>query len=119
AGYSEQSKIDATKIVCDKMADFFGIKPAIPKYKNVTKNMDLAHISFDLIKLLNRLHPIKDYDAALRDLIDRPDKKILFRKLRNEWPYRYEYSYIKIRKPLLQEFPDLVKLGISALNSPL
>lgn len=116
AGYSEQAKINATKIVCDKMADFFDIERAAPVYKNLTKSEDLAHIHYELSKLLTRLHPIKGYDAALRDLINRPDKKVLFRDLRNEWPYRFEYSFIKIRKPLLQEFPELKKLGIKSLE---
>lgn len=113
AGYSEQAKINATKIVCDKMAKFFEIEPAISKYKNVSKNVDLAHIKYDLTGILTRLHPIKGYDAALRDLFERPDKKVLFRNLRNEWPYRYEYPFLIIRPELLEEFPELQILGIS------
>jgi len=113
AGYLEQAKINATKIICDKMAEFFGIERVAPKYKNISKTVELAHIQYDLTKLLTRLHPIKGYDAALRDLFDRPDKKVLFRNLRNEWPYRFEFSYLKIRKELLEEFPELKKLGIT------
>lgn len=115
AGYSEQAKINATKIVCDKMADFFEIDRATPKYKNLTETKDLAHIQYTLTNLLTRLHPIKGYDAALRDLIDRPDKAILFRNLRNEWPYRFEFPYIKIRNPLLKEFSELKKLGVQSI----
>lgn len=118
AGYSEQSKIDATKIACDKMAEFFGIKPAIPKYKKITRNIDLAHIKYSLTMLLNRLHPIMEYDAALRDLYNRSDKKFLFRNLRNEWPYRFEYSYLAIRKELLDEFEELGKLGVQPYELP-
>lgn len=113
AGYSEQSKINATEIVCDKMAKYFDIEPALSKYKNVAKHEDLAHIKYNLTDILTRLHPIKGYDAALRDLFDRPDKNVLFRNLRNEWPYRYEYSYLKIRAELLKEFPELETLGIT------
>ncbi|MEX2347758.1 MAG: 4-phosphoerythronate dehydrogenase [Balneolaceae bacterium] len=113
AGYSDQAKINATKIICDKIADFFDIERAAPKYKNISKPVDLAHIQYDLTNLLTRLHPIKGYDAALRDLYDRPDKKVLFRNLRNEWPYRFEFGYLKIRNELLDEFPELKKLGMS------
>jgi erythronate-4-phosphate dehydrogenase len=102
--------------VCDKLADFFGIDRAAPVYKNLTKTEDLAHIQYNLSDLLTRLHPIKGYDAALRDLMGRPDKGLLFRNLRNEWPYRFEYPYIKIRKPLLKEFPDLKKLGVKSIG---
>ncbi|MBD3616132.1 MAG: 4-phosphoerythronate dehydrogenase [Gracilimonas sp.] len=112
AGYSEQSKINATKIICDELAAFFDLEPAIPKYKNVSRTIDFAHIKYDLSKVLNRLHPIKEYDAALRDLFERPDKKVLFRNLRNEWPYRFEYEYLRIRKELTDKFPELRKLGV-------
>ncbi|HET8866664.1 MAG TPA: 4-phosphoerythronate dehydrogenase [Gracilimonas sp.] len=115
AGYSEQAKINATKIVCDKLATHFDLDPTISKYKNVSKKVDLAHIKYDLTNILTRLHPIKGYDAALRDLFDRTDKKVLFRNLRNEWPYRYEYSFLKIRAELLDELPELEILGISRL----
>lgn len=113
AGYSEQSKINATKIVCDKLAAHFDIEPAISAYKNVSKTVDLAHIKYNLKGILTRLHPIKGYDAALRDLFDRPDKKVLFRNLRNEWPYRFEYPFLTIRPEFLKEFPELSSLGIT------
>ncbi|MDZ7807493.1 MAG: 4-phosphoerythronate dehydrogenase [Gracilimonas sp.] len=112
AGYSEQAKINATKMICDDMADFFNLSRSTPEVKNLSKSEDLAHIQYDLNKLVTRLHPIMGYDAALRDLTDRPDKAVLFRNLRNEWPYRFEYSYLKIRKELLDEVPELKKLGI-------
>ncbi|MCH2448979.1 MAG: 4-phosphoerythronate dehydrogenase [Gracilimonas sp.] len=115
AGYSEQAKINATKIVCDKLAAHFDIEPAISKYKNISRTVDLAHISYNLTDILTRLHPIKGYDAALRDLFDRPDKKVLFRSLRNEWPYRFEYSFLKVRKEILLDFEQLKKLGITGV----
>lgn len=115
AGYSEQAKINATKMICDDLADFFDLKRSSPKLKNVTKNEDLAHIQYDLTKLITRLHPILGYDAALRDLIDRPDKAILFRNLRNEWPYRFEFPFLRIRNELLEEFQELKRLGVKSI----
>ncbi|MDR9418545.1 4-phosphoerythronate dehydrogenase [Gracilimonas sp.] len=116
AGYSEQSKVRATEIIFDKMADYFDLKNACPQYEKLTKTVDLAHIEYDLVKLLTRLHPILGYDKALRDLSARPDKKILFRNLRNEWPYRYEYNFLKVRSEILNEFPELKTLGVSAVG---
>jgi len=115
AGYSEQAKINATKMVCDDMADFFKLNRATPDVKKISKTEDLAHIQYDLTKLLTRLHPILGYDAALRDLIGRPDKAVLFQKLRNEWPYRYEYPYLRVRKALLNEFKELDQLGVKPI----
>jgi erythronate-4-phosphate dehydrogenase len=116
AGYSEQAKINATKVICEKMTQHFSIESAIPEYKGTSLSIDFAHITYDLTKILTRLHPIKGYNAALRDLVDRPDKKGLFRNLRNEWPYRFEYAHLKIRKELLDEFEILKKLGIQVLD---
>lgn len=115
AGYSEQAKINATKMICDQLAAFFDLSSGSVQYQVPDKIEDLAHIQYDLTDLITRLHPIMGYDKALRDLSDRPDKKILFRNLRNEWPYRYEYPFLKIRKELLQEFEEIHMLGVQPL----
>jgi erythronate-4-phosphate dehydrogenase len=115
AGYSEQAKINATKMICDELADFFDLPRSAPELRNISKTEDLAHIQYDLTKLITRLHPIMGYDAALRDLKGRPDKGILFQNLRNEWPYRYEYPYLRVRKALLDEFKELDQLGVKSI----
>jgi|TARA_R100000388_G_scaffold95032_1_gene86018 erythronate-4-phosphate dehydrogenase len=112
AGYSEQAKVNATKMICDQMADFFELSSGSLNYQIPPRTEDLAHIQYDLTKIITRLHPILGYDKALRDLIGRPDRKVLFRNLRNEWPYRFEYSSLRIRQGLLDEFPELKKIGI-------
>ncbi|MEQ8523162.1 4-phosphoerythronate dehydrogenase [Gracilimonas sp.] len=116
AGYSEQAKVNATKLVCDQLAKFFNLASGPVHYEIPERAEDLAHIQYDLTKLITRLHPILGYDKALRDLSGRPDKKVLFRNLRNEWPYRFEYPSLKIRKELLEEFPELKKLGVKATD---
>lgn len=115
AGYSEQAKVNATKMVCEQLSSHFSLNSGSVSYQTPVKTEDLAHIKYDLTKLLTRLHPILGYDKALRDLSERPDKKILFRKLRNEWPYRYEYAFLKIRKELLSEFKEIHKLGVQPI----
>jgi erythronate-4-phosphate dehydrogenase len=112
AGYSEQAKVNATKMICDQLSVFFELNSGSVDYQIPPRMEDLAHIQYDLTKLITRLHPILGYDKALRDLIGRPDKKVLFRNLRNEWPYRFEYASLRIRQGLLDEFPELQKLGI-------
>ncbi len=116
AGYSEQAKISATQLVCEQLAKFFGLNSGTVHYNELPRVEDLAHIQYSFTDLITRLHPILGYDKALRDLSGRPDKKILFRNLRNEWPYRYEYSYLRIRTELLDEFEELKKLGIKAID---
>tara|TARA_R100000908_G_scaffold65358_1_gene54792 strand:+ start:25917 stop:27029 length:1113 start_codon:yes stop_codon:yes gene_type:complete len=114
AGYSEQAKVNATRIVCQKMMDFFGLEqPSVP-FKIDFRTEQLAGIKNDLSEILNHLHPISGYDEALRELLDQPDKDIQFRELRNNWPYRLEYPSLKIPAMYLDEFPELSKLGIRA-----
>jgi erythronate-4-phosphate dehydrogenase len=116
AGYSEQAKVNATKMICNKLAAYFELGSGSVQYEIPDRSEDLAHIQYDLTKLITRLHPILGYDQALRDLTHRPDRIILFRNLRNEWPYRLEYPSIKIRQDLLDTFPELINLGIQPLS---
>jgi erythronate-4-phosphate dehydrogenase len=112
AGYSEQAKINATQMICDQLAAHFGLASKTIPCHTHNHEEHLAHNTFDLPSLITRLHPIMDYDKALRDLSQHPDKVTLFQNLRVERPYRYEYRYLKIRKELLNQFDELKKLGI-------
>lgn len=115
AGYSEQAKVNATKMICDQLAAFFELGSGSADYEIPERVEDLAHIQYDLTKLITRLNPILGYDKALRDLSNRPDKGVLFRNLRNEWPLRYEYASLKIRKELLREFKEIHMLGVQPI----
>lgn len=115
AGYSEQAKINATRIICEKMCRHFNIDFTAHSYKNLPREEQLAHIKYTLKDVLSRLHPVLEYDRALRDLIAREDKPELFRLLRTDRPYRYEYPYMKVRKDLLDQFPELVTLGVKPI----
>ena len=114
AGYSEQAKLNASKMLVEQMGEFFGL--SIPDYSHLyePKTLDLADLNYSLYELLLRLHPLREYDADLRELCLRPDKSILFRKLRNDRPLRFEYSYIKMEESLLQMFSTLQQLGINS-----
>tara|TARA_R100001086_G_scaffold250085_1_gene193478 strand:+ start:4103 stop:5212 length:1110 start_codon:yes stop_codon:yes gene_type:complete len=112
AGYSEQAKLNASLILAEKLCAFF--KLTIPDYSYLyaAKKPELAHIKFSLYDLILRLHPLKEYDADIRDLCQRPDKDILFQKLRTDRPYRYEYPYLKLENGFLGKFSELKKLGL-------
>lgn len=115
AGYSEQAKLNASRVICEKLGDHFNLH-SDKTYQSIPHKVDLAHIEYDLPKLLSRLHPILEYDRALRDLANRDDKAKLFRSLRTDWPYRFEYPMIHIRKKLLQQHEPLAKLGITEIE---
>ncbi|WP_020402479.1 4-phosphoerythronate dehydrogenase [Gracilimonas tropica] len=116
AGYSEQAKVNATQIICKKMAAHFGLNENAIDYEIHPKTENLEYTSCDLTTILTELHPIMGYDKALRDLFDQPDKGRLFRNLRNEWPYRYEYPSLRILQTLLDEFSELQKLGVQPVT---
>ncbi|XWN38562.1 MAG: 4-phosphoerythronate dehydrogenase [Balneola sp.] len=112
AGYSEQAKLNASKILAEKLADFFNLK--LPDYSDLytPKKMDIANLNYSLYELILRLHPLREYDADIRELCLRPDKAILFQKLRTDRDYRFEYPHISLKKSFLNKFVTLIKLGI-------
>ncbi len=116
AGYSEQAKLNATQLLVEKLSEKFGIELESPTQLFEGKSLALADLDYSLRELLLRLNPLKEYDAALRDLISRPDKELLFSKLRVDRPYRNEYSYLKISNHLVDKFKELRLLGLGKQN---
>lgn len=98
AGYTEQAKLNASKLLVEQFGKFHALKSNEFDELYHSKQVDLADLAYSLEDLLTRLNPILEYDAALRDLIGRPDKVALFSKLRTDRPYRYEYPYLEIKK---------------------
>lgn len=117
AGYSEQAKLNASKMLVEQFSDFFEIEVPDSSELYQSKEINLAELNYTAYELLLRLHPLREYDADLRNLNLRPDKSILFQKLRTDRPYRYEYPYISMDKTFLDEFKVLKKLGVTPLPS--
>jgi len=117
AGYSEQAKLNASKMLVEQFSDFFDVEVPDSSVLYLSKKIDLAELNYTAYELLLRLHPLREYDADLRNLNLRPDKSILFQKLRTDRPYRYEYPYISLDKTLLNEFNVLKKLGVKSLTN--
>lgn len=116
AGYSHQAKLNASRIVMAKFCEYFGLELPNTDHLYDTKHLELAHLKYDLEDLLLRLHPIKEYDAALRDLIGRKDKKELFAKLREDRPYRYEYTSLSVDPEFMDHREDLRLLGLNQVK---
>ena len=116
AGYSEQAKLKATQLLVEKFGEKFDLAMNHPVNLFKEKNLEIADLDYSLQELLLRLNPLKEYDVALRDLISRPDKEPLFKKLRVDRPYRYEYPYLRISETLLNKFEELKLLGLRKTN---
>ena len=104
-------------MLVEQFSDFFDVEVPDSSELYQSKEIDLAELNYTAYELLLRLHPLREYDADLRDLNLRPDKSILFQKLRIDRPYRYEYPYISLNKTLLDEFNVFKKLGVKPLPS--
>ncbi|MBO6621400.1 MAG: hypothetical protein JJ892_01760 [Balneola sp.] len=115
AGHSEQGKLIASGIICDKIGSVLGFKSNPADSMLIKKEQAISDLNYTLLNLILRLHPIREYDADIRNICSRPDKAILFQKLRTDRPYRYEYPYISLDKTLLDEFKVLKKLGVKPL----
>lgn len=113
AGYSEQAKLNASKILVQKFVNIFDLRIPNAEKLYTSKVLDIANLNYSLYEMLLRLHPLREYDADIRDLCLRPDKAILFQKLRIDRPYRYEYPFIKLNKLNESSNETLQKLGVS------
>jgi len=116
AGYSEQAKLNASKMLAEKLSLFFEFD--LPDYSCLytPKRLDIANLNYSLYEFILRLHPLREYDADLRELCLRPDKKILFQRLRIDRPYRFEYPYLELCKNLINGLETLNILGVKTFN---
>ena len=117
AGYSEQAKINATRIVCSALGDYFDLSPCAITQDHVQKRVELSADEVDLKDILSHLHPILKYDMKLRSLLRKKEKAVLFSKLRNEFPFRYEYPFLEIRGEVLNRIEELKNFGIHGFTA--
>lgn len=113
AGYSEQSKVRASRMIIDSFCDHAGIKKPDPS-KQSCRSYDPGREFDSPGELLLDLHPVRSYDRALRKIAGEADQQRArkFAALRSDMPLRYEYSFIRIPKYYLDKFPELKLFGI-------
>ena len=107
AGYSEQAKLNASRIIAEKCGQFFGLK--VPSNGNgyTSKSALLQAENHSLSELLTTLNPILEYDKSLRNIQNHSQKTTLFPQLRTALEYRYEYRFLDVDEELLSRFPEL------------
>jgi len=112
AGYSEQAKLKATDKLVEQCCRHFGLNYQRPAEFFSNKTISLDNTKKTLPEILLKLHPVAEYDNALRKLIDKKDKAMLFAKLRTGHPLRFEYPNIEL-SGYPEEMKNLLqKLGI-------
>ncbi len=112
AGSSIQSKMNASRMLAKQFCNYFGLE--FPKRVHSKKEVrpELGTIK-NAHEVIAEIHPILTYDSLLRDLSRKNDKMNQFAKLRTDFPFRNEYSEIRIPNLSLSEHPILMKLGIT------
>lgn len=142
AGYSIQSKERATTIVLDSLFRFFGMdspshyhfgnrgqgfpKPSPEgvelsrqwheRSANITSPASAGGSPQDLKlqDLIRSIHPIGEYDRALRRLIGvNPEEKGRgFQRIRSDHPLRNEYPFVELDPSVAGAWPELRALGL-------
>ncbi|GAB5408101.1 MAG: 4-phosphoerythronate dehydrogenase PdxB [Balneolaceae bacterium] len=115
AGFSEQSKLIASKMICSKLCAFFKLNCPPTNDFFTYKELKFVTLDHSFLQFMLSINPILEYDAALRDLALLPDKGNQFRTLRTDRPFRYEYGFLKLEKEFLNGFDDLKKLGVKTI----
>lgn len=115
AGYSEQAKLKATSMITNALHRAFSIQPMQVEKPVFPQEMVLDSTP-SLSELLSKIHPILEYDGALRALITEPksEQKQLFNHVRNSRVFRMEYAFIRLHKNWLKRFPILKHLGVKS-----
>jgi erythronate-4-phosphate dehydrogenase len=113
AGYSNEAKLNATRIILDKMCSFFGMctSEAFPQ----PEIADFSYLdSESLVEILNSVNPILIYDRELKALPADADRREAFARLRTGRPYRTEYHHTKLSPKVLERYPRLKMLDFLA-----
>ncbi len=113
AGYSVQSKLNASRIISKKLCTYFKLNhPVVPLPEKRT--FEVEHIkNLSIRDVLLLINPILDYMNELKGIISVEDKAKRFAKLRSDTPMRFEYEHIRIPNINFDKYPILKKLGVS------
>jgi len=112
AGYSEQAKLKATDKLVEQCCRHFGLNYERPAKFFSNKNISLGKKEKTLSEILLNLHPVGEYDDALRTLLNKKDKAKLFARLRTGHALRFEYPNIELTGYPREMKKLLQKLGI-------
>jgi erythronate-4-phosphate dehydrogenase len=87
AGYSLEGKVLGTKMVVDKLSEFFnlGLHPWLPNPNPLTKKVLISHPE-SVKEIISKTYDIKADDIALRFSLDK------FENLRNTYNYRRDFT---------------------------
>ena len=114
AGYSVQAKRNASKIITQKLCEFFQLEArevplAEKKVLSPTQNNCAT-----LTEYLLKMHPMMEYMHRMKEISTKKNKTLLFSKLRSNTPLRHEFSSTKLSSIDKNKFQILKKLGVLA-----
>ncbi len=113
AGYSVQAKLNASRIIAEKLMECFKLSlPDTHAYPQAATQADIPDSVQSISDALACIHPILDYQKGLTGLIgtEPPQKRIGFNKLRTGFPLRNEYAAMDVPDLILDYYPSLKAL---------
>lgn len=119
AGYSQQSKWNATVQVVNQLCKLFELEitehPFPGSEPEMTGEFRGNPDGVKLSQILKKIHPVNDYDNQLERFIglNSAKKGEAFQQLRNNFPMRHEYGMYSLPAVYLNKFPQLAALGIA------
>lgn len=119
AGYSIQAKENASRIIADALLDHFNLEHPNRSIANQHRTLEKDISDFSsLSDLLIELHPIKEYEWKLQEIIDEhpQERGKKFNKLRAEFPLRNQFEYIYLPDSYFERYPVLEKLGFQNIQ---
>jgi len=119
AGYSDQAKNNASKLVADALIQHSDLPQPKTKKQSNPRILQKDISTFDsLTDLLIDLHPIKEYESKLQKIIQNhaDERGTYFNKLRAEFPLRQEFAQTYLPNDYFKRFPILKPLGFSEVK---
>jgi erythronate-4-phosphate dehydrogenase len=118
AGYSQQSKWNATLQVVNQLCALFDLKFTEHSFPGEEPDLsvEFRNKSADvkLSQILRKIHPVNDYDNQIERFIGLSSEKKgeAFQQLRNNFPMRHEYGMYSLPEAYHNRYPQLAALGI-------
>jgi len=119
AGYSDQAKNNASKLVANALIEHFDLSYPQKTRQSNPRILEKDISTFNsLTDLLTELHPIREYETELQKIINNytDERGSHFNNLRATFPLRQEFAETYLPPTYFQKFPILELLGFSSVE---
>ena len=112
AGYSVQAKLNASRIITQKLCQFFQLEAREIPLAEKKVIIPIKNNCATLTEYLLKMHPMMEYMHKMKEISTKKNKALLFSKLRSNTPLRHEFTSTKLPSIDKNKFEILKKLGV-------